>query len=78
MYTITRVLWAQRGERGILREVRIFLPSFRASREMPHLPCMAHKSPVMQAIHTVEKLGKCICLFSIQQLVTKIKVFFLE
>ena len=37
---------------------------------------VAHKSPVMQAIHTVEKLGKCICFSSIQQLATKNQVFF--
>ena len=39
-------------------------------------PRLAHKAPVMQAIHTIEKLGKCICLSSIPQLATKNQVFF--
>ena len=43
---------------------------------MPRSPRLAHKAPVMQAIHTFEKLGKCICLSSIQQLATKNQVFF--
>ena len=46
---------------------------FALCAKMPHSPRLAHKAPVMQAIHTI---GKCISLSSIQQLATKNQVFF--
>ena len=49
---------------------------FALCAKMPHSPHLAHKAPVMQAIHTIEKLGKYICLSSIPQLATKNQVFF--